>query len=134
MRKINFFAYITVALAIGLVYTFGELKYEKKLAKAKELWLLEDAEELAQEIDRYKETIQILAKQNREYEIILQTIKLKIAEQQQAAQNGEKPKEEKPKTQEEILKKSGVYYQEPKKSLIPQLKDGIYRAPTRIEV
>lgn len=99
MRKINFFAYITVALSIVLVYTFGELKYEKKLAKTKELWLLEDAEELEQEIDRYKDTIQILAKQNREYEIIIQTIKLKIA---QDLENKKKESEVKPHQQSTI--------------------------------
>lgn len=129
MNKINFFAYISVALTIGLVYTLGELKYEKKLAKTKELWLIEDSEELAQEIDRYKETVQILAKQNREYEIILQTIKLKMDE---ARAKGE-IKEEKPKTQEEKYKKSGVYIPPSKKSLVPEVK-GYYKAPTRIEI
>jgi hypothetical protein len=62
------------------------------MGKTKELWLLEDAEELQVEIDSMNVTIQTLAKQNKEYEIILSMIKLKMAE---AREKGEGSKDEK---------------------------------------
>lgn len=83
MEKINYFAYISVALVIALVYTFGELKHEKKIAKSKELWLLEDTSELEVEIERLNDVVKVLAKQNREYEAILTVIKLKMEEAKQ---------------------------------------------------
>ena len=77
---------------IVLVYVFGELKYEKKLSKMKELWLLEDAEELDKEIASLEETVHILAKKNKEYEIILGIIKLNIAKDKEIKKEEPKPK------------------------------------------
>jgi hypothetical protein len=82
--KTNYFAYVTVILTIAIVYIFGELKYEKKMAKTKELWLLEDASELEEKIEYKDEVIQALAKQNKEYEIILGIIKLKMAQNKES--------------------------------------------------
>ena len=84
LMKTNYFAYATVILTIAIVYIFGELKYEKKMAKTKELWLLEDTAELEEEIENKDEVIQALAKQNKEYEIILGIIKLKMAQDKES--------------------------------------------------
>lgn len=80
MTKINYFAYICVALTIGLVYTLGELKYEKKVAKSKELFLLQDTGALEEQVYSLQEHIQVIEKQNKEYQIILGIIKLKMDE------------------------------------------------------
>lgn len=82
--KINYFAYVSVILTIALVYLFGELKHEKKMSKMRDLWLLEDASELEEQIENQQTTIGALAKQNREYEIILGIIKLKIAQDKES--------------------------------------------------
>jgi hypothetical protein len=100
MKNINYFAYITVILTIALVYVFGELKYEKKMSKTRDLWLLEDASELEDEIDYLNGVIGELSKQNKEYEIILGVIKLKIAQDKEA--KGEPKEEVKPSKQSTI--------------------------------
>lgn len=84
MKNINYFAYATVILTLVLVYIFGELKYEKKIGKMRDLWLLEDASELEEKIESQDEVIQALAKQNKEYEIILGIIKLKMAQDKES--------------------------------------------------
>ena len=93
MRNTNYFVYATIILTVLLVYLFGELKYEKKIAKMRDLWLLEDTEALEEKLEMQEATIQTLAKQNKEYEIILSMIKLKMAE---AREKGEEPSDEKP--------------------------------------
>jgi hypothetical protein len=99
MNKETFLSYISVILTVGLVYTFGELKYEKKIAKAKELWLLEDTQELEKEIEKLNEVVKVLAKQNREYEAILSVIKLKMEEAKQGKPIEVPKQEPKPQTQ-----------------------------------
>ncbi len=102
MKNINYFAYATVVLTIVLVYLFGELKYEKKMSKMRDLWLLEDTSELEEEIEGLEATIGVLAKKNREYEIIIGTIKLKIAQDREA--KGEPKEPVKPSQQSTIPK------------------------------
>jgi hypothetical protein len=92
MKNINYFAYVSVILTLVLVYVFGELKYEKKIGKMRDLWLLEDASELQEKIDNQDEVIQELAKQNKEYEIILGIIKLKMAQNKEIKKEEPKPK------------------------------------------
>jgi hypothetical protein len=98
MKNINYFAYVSVILTLVLVYVFGELKYEKKIGKMRDLWLLEDASELQEKIDNQDEVIQELAKQNKEYEIILGIIKLKMAQNKEIKKEEPKAKPHKQST------------------------------------
>ncbi len=94
LMKTNYFAYATVILTIAIVYIFGELKYEKKMSKTRDLWLLEDTSELEEEIERLQTAVQVLAKQNKEYEIMFSVIKLKIEQNKQDKDDKVKPSQQ----------------------------------------
>jgi hypothetical protein len=98
MKNINYFAYVSVILTLVLVYVFGELKYEKKIGKMRDLWLLEDTAELEEQIESKDEVIQALAKKNKEYEIIIGIIKLKIAQDEEIKKEEPKAKPHKQST------------------------------------
>jgi hypothetical protein len=107
MKNINYFAYATFILTIALVYLFGELKHQKTISKTKELWLLEDTSELEDRIDGLEATISILAKQNKEYEIMFAIIKLKIDQDKEVK---EEPKEEVKPSQQSTIPKLNPNY------------------------
>jgi len=99
IMKTNYFAYATVVLTLLLVYVFGELKYEKKMGKTKETWLLNDTTQLEDKIVCLETTVTELAKQNKQYEIFIAIIKLKLEEDKNIKTDGldVNKKEEKPK-------------------------------------
>jgi hypothetical protein len=115
--KTNYFAYATIILTLVLVYIFGELKYEKKMAKTKELWLLNDTADLEEKIDNQEIVIQALAKQNKEYEIIISIIELNIAKDLEIKKEDLKPKAKPQSTMPSVPKGyPGIYIPKDKQS------------------